>query len=340
MRIYGTIYIAMHGPAKLLRQAAELPEMERFEDAETVQTVRENLTKAGKSAAGEGIAVAYWKDFKDSNQTLETYMNLLEYIANNVPGLDIAVAAQSSNTVTGGHSYYSYYSPAGSNTLNLDDFNTYRRAEFADSGVQLWVKDHTKKTLTCNLYDKYEWIYPFIDEDADFDPEDSEYMYEIACEQMEGKPFLLHAFEEDGKMRLEVWIPKELIPNKSGKVVIEKFDYETFEDVRIEKKVDPSIGISWKEIEPYFLIPIGIGKKKTACPPEALEKIIKYWRSLDPDEDIQLKFCDGRPYICDKRGDEYFLGSMVTLEETSDRWKVDWKFPKEAQKWIPIPTML
>ena len=74
MNLYGTIYIAMHGPAKLLRQAAELPEMERFEDAETAQTVRENLTKAGKSAAGEGIAVAYWKDFKDSNQNLETYM--------------------------------------------------------------------------------------------------------------------------------------------------------------------------------------------------------------------------------------------------------------------------
>ena len=57
MRIYGTIYIAMHSPAKLLRQAAELPEMERFEDAETVQTVQENLTKAGKSAAGLCIAI-------------------------------------------------------------------------------------------------------------------------------------------------------------------------------------------------------------------------------------------------------------------------------------------
>lgn len=337
MRLYGTIYVAMHGPAKLLRQAAELMEGDVYEEA---GTIRDNLLESIADCEEEKVVVAYWDDQKDSNEDLRGYLNTLEVIAQKVPSLDIAVAARVCNSISDSWHYSSYYSPAGSNTLKPDDFDNYRRSSITGAGVQLRVVDHEGKAQTYDLYDEDEWN--FFGEDVYFNPEEVSYMYEIACEQLEDKPLLLRMFDykDYDKMVLEVSrTPDTLVPNQEGKIVVETFDSSKMEFVTVEIDVTKAEGVTWKEIEPYFLIPV-YGQNRPEWSLERLEKIVRYLRCLYPEDDIQAELVKGRPYIHNKDGIEYFPGSMAELYEGSQSTVVKWGFPEEAQEWIPIPTEL
>ena len=283
--------------------------MERFEDAETAQTVRENLTKAGKSAAGEGIAVAYWKDFKDSNQNLETYMNLLEYIANNVPGLDIAVAAQSSNTVTAGHSYYSYYSPAGSNTLKLDDFNSPCRYSPSGTCTSLQFKNRKGQCWETS-FDEIIGIADMFFESPDeifMDFEDGMMTGIVRCTEDSEYPGEPAFFQVEVQFIDDV--DADQIHDIGEKFIGDCYDFHEL------------FGFSAFDHEPKYTD----------------EMLVQMLQACYPNVKMNVETRDGRPYIWDDKGVEYFLGGFVKTIEGEDMIEVDWNFPEEAWEWIPIP---
>ena len=161
MIIYGRFQVAVRGPMKILQQLPELPQKwfgGPLQDKSRL--VKGGAESAAKSIAwrlkqlketdSEKSAVLSWDDSVD---VATTYMDMLEYMTQTFPELDVAVGVKTSNSISGGSHYSSYYSRSGENTLNPDDFMGFCDVEIDGGPLFLTTgRDGTKREIALADY--------------------------------------------------------------------------------------------------------------------------------------------------------------------------------------------
>lgn len=123
---YGTAAFAFHGKAEDLK--AFTAEADRqlasyFNNREAFLT--ERWTKQWNSCEAAAEITVYYQQFFDDS--LDEFLEELDSLAQFNPEVEIAVMVEFSNSVTDGHEYAAFYSPAGSSTI--------RNPEAGDQGL-------------------------------------------------------------------------------------------------------------------------------------------------------------------------------------------------------------
>lgn len=317
MMIHGSFQVAVRGPMRILRQLPELPQ--KWFDGplpDKTRLVKGGMKSAEKNIAWrlkqlketnpEEIAVLSWHDSVD---VATTYMDMLEYMAQCFPELDVAVGVETSNSISGGSHHSSYYSHSGEKTLDPDDFGNVCSVEIIDSPHLIATgRDGKKRDLVFADYpDFYDYDTSLLRNNL-FD----------VC--IENHPWVFVYTPSEDKWDFVCYFNDEDEWDSEGKT-------EETNEHKIERLMP--------DYEKLFLVDWE-GKVQTdGYTDDLLKQIMKI---IFPQETFHVETMDGIPLIWDNNGREYFLGSVMEYVESDVCENVDWGFPdeEEGDPWVPF----
>ncbi len=327
MTIYGRFQVAVRGPAETVRQLPEL--VKNSPDGYSIKSLLNSLVKpikAVEDTSAKDVVVISWKDSSDK-ATL--YMDLLEHIARKAPGLDIAVGVKTSNSVSSGANYSAYYSRAGENTLHPDNFMNSCAVDFGDSVAHLLTTGRDGRKHDIDLAEHEDWYHEGM-------------LYELPDQIPEFFDEFPHIFWYTPYDDAGEYEDEDDESGDWGEWYALNIDWEA--DASVQQKIKKLIPGSYRmfcSMLPYTRKKQGIQPGACTIQPgdytdEALEQAMTL---LFPGKTFHVESKDGRPYIWDDDGTEYFPGGVMECVEHGGEPTVYWNFPDEDDEdgpWVPF----
>ena len=332
---YGTVEVAVHGPAEKLQKLEQtllacLDEIYLEEGAEElvareVESLAEGLSwpvKKAKAAPEKEMTV---EDNIFSETTPHELIDCLSAAAATLPELAMAVKAEISNSVTDTPWYEAYYSAAGEDGLADVDVAT-------KTWITMPVLDVNGKREYLNLYDLLEaecwWL-------AEVETEEIRYWLETNRYHLLLK-FTPYPEEHYAPLAslLDVTV-QEMIDMDEG---MPTGEWERVADwFRLNDNEAIQYKVSALEAEfdgKYRFETFLRGTEPEDAYPD--EFILGVFRLLLPEVPITIRRKDGKPYYFDDQGNAYYFGKSILIDDETGfiEREVHPQFPPEAN-WLP-----
>ena len=243
----------------------------------------------------------------DAFETDLAILSCLEGVAQEKPELEIAIAAEATNSVFGTTGYCSYYSAAGENTIHPDEFTS-----FCDSKPRIPV------TIINYKGEKVEFDFADI---PDIDEASSSWGSLSMSERSEGD--LDQIFFSEEQLFVVLCLDNE------GNWSWLDIDIDDMESDECEI-LDEEYGHYVEDGTPTYDVLICSDSECEELPAKFFLRVMKI---MQPDLDIRVERKNNRVHLLDNDGNEYFLPCMLNVGELV--FNIDWGFPKTST-WIPF----
>jgi len=236
-------------------------------------------------------------------------LSTLERIAQERPEIEIAVAAEAIISTCDSVVYCSYFSAVGENTIHPDEFQSFCHDRVK---IQTSVMDHNGKSLNFNLAN-----IPDIDKasfgGAELSSMPDEDIYYVFCDESYWYLPLILRHDTNGSWNWICDCGNYYRVEDKIKMLEEKYHIE--EEGSFEALLSCNTRI----------------EDLPRCPEEFL---LQAMNVLCPELKLHVEMLKELPHLLDDKGNEYFFGSMLNVDNTNFR-EIDWGFPKDAT-WIPF----
>ena len=350
MRYDGTIKVAMHAPAGMMIDLdAVLQEwMEQKPKDYVNRYVREDWKAVEKELQWVGeicqkqpadeMVTMEWEYF--SNIAL-VVLDFIDGIAHLRPEIALAVTMAVNFSVTDTSGYFSYYSPAGANSIlkegrteeelistrTVNGVTTTKRRKTGDYSLEDFIdwENHacnSKMTIPLSAVDVHgkKHVFDLLKvKDLNKDIFDRWQLdaYDVDMASME---------VEEGRGELLFQLSPQGVWRRMARWFYPDGCEEIADDVcQLEEQFDGEY-----DFEEFFA---PVYDDEVVDYPD--EFVLGIFHLLLPDTKISIQTVDGAPHYLDEQGNEYFFGNQTDFDEWDIKNEIDWGFPPEAD-WVPF----
>ena len=306
MHYDGWTHIFMHGTAASLLNMIEFNLWPESRNERPIHYAEDLL-----------IPVEYLRSIpKDQIETIKfdvdtglDVLDCMDKIANAIPEIEIAIAAEVEFSVTETVGFFSYFSPRGDNSIHPDEF----------------LSNFCGSRMCIPLSGKFHDGSPFQFDLMDVDDKCSDWRVDLEF-YPEPEYSVLNSIT-DCYSGTGIAIVLQHTQNGDWSIIADPYTYNRLRDgfAAIEKEFANEYSLN-------MLLRVYTDGD---FPPYSINFLDKSLQLLCPNYHILINEVGNLLYLSDLEGNEYFLGSMLTPDLDNCGYRVDWGFPKDAD-WISL----